>query len=161
MDRLWAPSFSVDSSECVSRLTPREAFREKDGTFYPGTIPENPPAWPPSGVRVGLSLRRPRPSPSTHRWREGGSAPTEAGWGAEPLPRRPDSRLGAPLDFSPTRSSEPCTQLGWCGWTFWERGPAVPSRSCGPWSEPTQTAGDTARLGFGLLVSRMDMVTFP
>lgn len=44
-DRLWAPRFSVDSSERVFCLTPREAFHEKDRTFYPVKTLENlPPA---------------------------------------------------------------------------------------------------------------------
>lgn len=137
-DRLWPPRFSVDSSERVFCLMPREAFHEKDRTFYPVKTLENLPPGRPWGFRVGLCLRRPRPSPATYRWGERERTVPCRLRPHSRCPRPPGARPGAPLDFSPIRSPEPCTQPGCCGWTFPERGPAVPSTSCGQWSEPTQ-----------------------
>lgn len=78
-------------------------------------------ACPPGRPRcfcVGLSLRPSSSSLATYRWREGGSVPAEAPHPGEQscCPRPPSCRpghlrpRGAPLDFSPIWSSEPCVQ---------------------------------------------------
>lgn len=55
-DRPGAHFSADDGSESVFRLSPREAFHDKDGPFHPVQTLESLSTWPPRCFCVGLSL---------------------------------------------------------------------------------------------------------